>query len=302
MKLKSITASLCALAFSAAPSLVLAQVASCYPAHIASPPITSQTIVLVDLTTATPEKVVESFKGLVKGAGGLTAQRLVVLTFAGLSPSEGLTKIIDGVIEAKVTDQAIIDVTPIRPFKRSQACVNAENQRWAARVDAAVTEAFRPRDRKAFERSEIVFALHGALGSYAENRMTTRFLVYSDGLQHGSGQSFYGRGRRPRLIDVEKELGKLPAAMRVLPTRDIGVVQVLWSGLLAGNAQGTGAYFDTELVNGLQAFWTKLIGGWGAVDVQTNRELLNPKLFVPATTNAVQHEPARLHLIDVGGR
>ena len=282
MKRRSFVAALTLVLGACTSSTMTMAQSSCYPKGIPMPPTSSQTIVLVDLTTPASANAVKSLRAAVKAAAAQPGQRVVMLTFAGISGTERLTPVFDEIVQAKIEDNDLIETLPIRAFKRSQDCVDAANKAWPAKVQAGLSEAL-PRSTAPFQRSEIIHALAETLRNFAEPGLATRLIVFSDGLQYGSGISFYGLDKLPRKIDADKELAKLPSTMSKPPMPVLGKVRVFWSGLLLDDrgeepAQASkGAYFDAETLEQLRQYWSRLLIGWGAQDVQIERELLNPR-------------------------
>ena len=255
-----------------------AQEVSCYSQAIPMPPVRQQTILLIDLTTPAAEGVVESFRHAAMAAAKQPGQRFVILSFAGIAPGQRLTKHLDHVVEAPIVDPALIENLPIRAFQKSQACVRDTLKAWPATAAGALAQAFSGRGRESFQRSEIIHALAETLRNFATPDVPTRLLVYGDGLQHG-GISFYGRDKRPRKIDANAELARLPQQTLAPPVQPLGPLKVLWWGLLVedGIASG-GKYYDSETIAQLRLFWIRLLTGWGSRDVQIEQTVLNPRL------------------------
>ena len=61
--------------------------------------------------------------------------------------------------------------------------------------------------------------------------------------------------------------------------KQLGTLKVLWWGLMVedGGRRGT-AYYDSETIEQLRLFWTRLLAGWGVSDVQIGQDLMNPRL------------------------
>lgn len=295
-----------ALALGAITTVAMARAPGCYPPGIPAPPVRLQTILLLDLTTPRVPRVVESYRRAAMAAASAQGQRLIVLTFAGISPTERLATVFDDVVEAEITDANLVENLPIRAYQRSRACVRTALASWPAKVTMALSDALEGHGAQPFQRSEIVHTLGEALRSFAAPGVTTRLLVYSDGLQHGSGASFYGPDRRPRKIDATQELARVPEGAAAPPALAIGEVQVLWWGLLLGDASvpdksnGVNRYYDADTIEQLRTFWARLLLGWGVQSVQIERDLLNPRLG-PVPRGA-QEEPLNRTKLSVVAR
>lgn len=264
--------------------------ATCYSATIPMPPVRRQTLVLIDETTPVAPPVAEAFKRGVLLATRAPGQRVVVLTFAGLAANERPMVRFDAIAESPITDPDEVDRLPIKPLRASQTCVQVRQAAWPQRVAAAVDGAMPRLSGPDFQRSEILYALGEVLKSFAAPEVSTRLLVFSDGLQHGSGVSFY-RDSRPRAFDAAIELARLPKAAAAAPMSQPGAVDVLWWGLMAQKADApsaaAGTYFDAAQLAQLATFWTHLLEGWHVRSVQIGPTLLNPRLESDAGAGAV---------------
>ena len=287
---------LLALALGACNASTMAQQPDCYAKHnIPQPPIRSQTLALVDRTTPNPTRAVRTMAKAFAGAAVPAGQRVVVLSFAGISGTERLQMLFDEFNPAKIEDAELIESLPIRPRQRSQRCVGDAQRAWPAKVQAELSAAFSGRPEP-FQRSEIIQALIETLRNFADADISTRVMVYSDGLQFGSGVSFYGPDKHPRRIDADKELAKLPPAMLKPALPALGKVRVYWTGLLLEDpAAANGGYYDAQTLEQLRLFWSRLLKGWGVQEVQIERELMNPRFEQPATppTSASAKGPGR---------
>lgn len=271
----------CSLGCLNLPLPALATAASCYGPLIPAPPARRRTVLLVDLTTPTPRDIVAPYRRTARAAAVEPGQRLVMLSFAGIAAGQTIAPRLDAVVEAEIKDRRLIEDLPIRPFQRSQACVRKALAAWPSRVDAELGAMLNTPQRQALQRSEIIHALRSTITAFAQPGVPTRILVYSDGLQHGSGMSFHGPGGRPRRIDAGAELARLPPAMRAALPQPAGDVQVLWWGLLAeahDERPAASAYHDARTLEQLQTFWTSLLRGWGVGAVSTDSVLLDPEI------------------------
>jgi hypothetical protein len=278
MSARSIALAL-ALAVLAGSARAQLPAASCYAPSIPMPPVRTQTIVLIDLTTPVVDTVVDGFQRTVLQAAQQPGQRFVILSFAGLAAGQRLRAHLDYVVEAPIEDDEQKERLLIAAFRKSQKCVSDALAAWPRIAATALTKAMASHGGADFQRSEIIYALSETVRSFAAPGMTTQILVYGDGLQTGSGTTFYGRDRRPRRIDAEAELARLSLEAKAPLAPQRSSVSVLWWGLLLqkGEAADSG-YHDSQTIEQLRSFWSKLLLGWGVRDVQIGQTLLNPRL------------------------
>lgn len=271
----------------------LAQAAdSCYPTEITAPPLRSQTLVVFDETSAHDPTAWRDFRAATLGLATQPGQRLVMLRFAGIAPGQLLSRDLDERIEDPITHPDQVAELRIGPFKRSQACVRQRQSNAQAAVQARLAQwAARPSDQLA--RSEIVHFVRQVLLDFAQPGLPTRVLVYSDGVQNGSGMVFYKAGR-PRDIDPQLEARLLPPgsqpASPAAPSP--APVAVYWWGLLvampppatAASAPARQAgYASAQMLEHYTRFWQQALTTWGASKVQIGPTLSNPDFLLPAS-------------------
>lgn len=257
---------------------------SCYGEDIPAPPVQHQTVLLVDLTTEQDAKAFRDFRAAALTVARQSGQRLVVLSFAGIAPGEMLARELDLSIESPISDEEVINNARIGPFRRSQKCVAQRLAKAPALVQAALDKLQGPGAKGQLARSEIVFAMRQSIADFARPGTSTNFLIYSDGLQNGSGMSFYRDGA-VRPIDAAVEGRLLERLGQDRPLTDGGAYRALWWGLLAQpeNAkQGTARYFNANVLARLAGFWSHALAGWGAKKVDIGPTLNNPDFrFLP---------------------
>lgn len=285
--------SLLSLLFVCAASPALADKMSCYPADIPAPRSTLQTILVIDRTAPLDANAVRDFIAAGKVAAGRFGQRLVVLSFAGLAPGENLNNVLDLKIEAPIEDPQVRANARIGPFKSSQRCVQKRQQQALEKLTATLTEQLRP-PSKALQRSEIVYALRRTLESFAAAELSTLMLVYSDGVQNGSGLVFYDKSGHPRRIDAKVELRKLKQTGQSAPPREaLGPTKVLWWGLLVPEPAPVGTpprYYSADWLEQYSTFWRAVLTGWGVPAIAIGEpSLLNPDLAHPALKTQLAH-------------
>ena len=277
-----------------ASALLLAGLAhatdSCYPAEIAAPPLRSQTLVVLDETSARDPTAWRDFRAAVLSLAALPGQRLVMLRFAGIAPGQLLSRDLDERIEDPITHPDQVAELRIGPYKRSQACVRLGQARAQAAVQSQLAQwAAMPSDQLA--RSEIAHFMRQVLQDFAHPSLPTRVLVYSDGVQNGSGMVFYKAGR-PRDIDPRLEARMLPPAGAPTPAARSAPVAVYWWGLLgapppAASAAGAHAkqagYANAQMLDHYTLFWQQALTAWGASKVQIGPTLSNPDFLSPAS-------------------
>lgn len=273
---------LVALLCAALPALAAPTTTACYPAEIPAPPLRTQTLVVFDETTARDPTAWRDFQAAVQRLAAEPAQRLVMLRFAGIAPGQLVARDIDTRLDAAITDADQIAELRIGPFKRSQACVKRQ---WAAAQQAVQAQlvAWSNTQADQLARSEIVYALRRVVADFAKPGLPTRLLVYSDGVQNGSGQVFYSAGK-PRDIDPALEARRLVQAGQHLPEQaGPARVAVYWWGLLVDTplpARASGAtdtrYASAQMIEHYSRFWREALLAWGASSVQIGPTLNNP--------------------------
>lgn len=264
----------------------------CYPAEIPAPPLRAQTLILID-RTAWPDAVAR--RDFIDAAQTLVAQgsqRLVILSFAGLAAGEALAREVDLRIDAPLTDAETINNSRIGPYKRSQACV-AQRQQQAQTISRQTLERLLVAPDPGLTRSEIAWALSRTLHDFAGSGLPTRLLVYSDGLQHGSGQSFYQPARAgetplARRIDPDGELRRLPASLpgpaNAAGARANAATRVWWWGLLLAEPRAAAArQLDSELLARYERYWRAAVQQWRGELVAIGQTLNNPDFALPTT-------------------
>ena len=275
-----------------ASALLLAGLAhatdSCYPAEIAAPPLRSQTLVVLDETSARDPTAWRDFRAATLSLAALPGQRLVMLRFAGIAPGQLLSRDLDERIEDPITDPDQVADLRIGPYKRSQACVRQGQALAQAAVQRQLAQwAAMPSDQLA--RSEIAHFMRQVLLDFAHPNLQTRLLVYSDGVQNGSGMVFYKAGR-PRDIDPSLETRMLPPVSPPMPMSRPAPVAVYWWGLLAAPPPAASAasapakqagYASAQMLDHYTRFWQQALTTWGASKVQIGPTLSNPDFLLP---------------------
>ncbi len=258
----------------------------CYGPRDGAPPVQHLTVVLIDRTAPKQGAAWRDFNAAVNTALGASGQRVVILPFAGLAPGQTLARALDAVVEAPVTDTARQDMV-IADYKRVQSCV-ARRQTQIRQAAAAQLLSLGQENPAPLARSEVLYALEATLSEFATSPQPLRLLVYSDGLQNGSGLNFYAQGA-PRAIQPERELQrwKIEAAKAAFPH-----ARVLWWGLLAQvipladrPAAGKAAaprYLDAQTLAGYQRFWSEALARLGVANAAIGPTLNNPDLSFPS--------------------
>ena len=296
--------SLAASSFAAPPSSA-APPKPCYSPGMPAPPITRQTVVMIDLTTARDAAVIADFRRAVALAASDLGQRVSVVSFAGIGNGEHLAERPPLVIEAPITDDKARQELSIRSLRQSQKCVADEGQAAPGRVLAMVDAELARLDPNGHRQSEIVQALHETLGRMATPKMSTRLLAYSDGLEFGRhGLNFYGADKRPRTVKPTAEWAKLPSPFADPPVADMGPVRVLWWGLLAEEytlGRRPDNHYSAATLTALRGFWTGLLlDHWGVKDVQLGQTVMNADLNFAPNTVAAQTQ-RRVHMAGIAG-
>ncbi len=241
-------------------ALVQSHAASCYPMDIPAPQIREQTLIVVDRTAYPDATARRDFIAAAQGLASRANQRLVILSFAGIAPGEALARDLDLNIEGPIIDDNIINNVRIAPFKKSQKCV-AERLQEAAQQTRSILEKLLAPPEEGLARSEISWALLKTIKEFSSNALPTRLLIYSDGLQNGSGQSFYSKGSARR-IDPDAELKKSLASFdNSIPERiNSEGWHTWWWGLLAQAPRSTKRqYADAELLQSYETYWRKFL-------------------------------------------
>lgn len=251
---------------------------SCYSAEVPAPLITEQTIVLLDLTAPLEGNPVRDFVAAVTAVARRPGQRIVILPFAGIAHGETVSRALDEVIEAPITDDDVINNARIGPFKRSQKCVHGNHMKIQAKIQAVLATLLKQPEQP-MAKSEIVYTLRRSIADFAQRDLVTRMLVYSDALQNGSGMNFYLNGQ-PRDIDPATELRKLARTKQDQLETDPGVFRAYWWGLLGetGSSATKIHYRDAQTLEHYAGFWRQLLTGWKAQSVDIGPTLNNPNL------------------------
>lgn len=254
-----------------------ADAASCYSHAVPAPPVRRQTIILIDLTTATDADADEAFVQATATASTPPGQRYVVLSFSGLASGQYLKMHLDRVVEAPITDPTIVETLPIRPFRSSQRCVEQTARVWPRQAADAVRGVLSSgADRLRMQRSEIVYSLGEVLRTFVHPGIeATELYVYSDGWENGSlGVSMYGKDGRPRVINAGVELDRLQ--QRIQPRiPSSGALNVTWFGLMVEDAAAGDRYYDVRAVRQMRDFWERLLTSMGAGAVRIDRIPMN---------------------------
>lgn len=252
---------------------------SCYTADVPAPAVRTQTVVVIDDTTAPDADVVDAFAQAAARAAMTPNQRYVVLSFSALGPRQGLKKHAEWVIEGPITDPERADELPMKPFRASQRCVKATAAAWPLRAEASVRQAIKGAgDRAKYKRSEIVHSLSKVLDHFGDpDFQHTTLLMLSDAYENGSlgrgstGISMYGRDGRPRSIDARKELARLPPEFLARRVRG-GAWDVTWFGLMNEGQDREARYADVQTVSQVRQFWELLlVQRWGASSLVIDR-------------------------------
>jgi predicted phosphoribosyltransferase len=257
---------------------------ACYGAKIPAPPLRSQTLVLVDRTAFKDPMAWRDFQSSVAALMQQSAQRVVLLPFAGIAAGQVLARAMDVVIEPALPEQAREEYV-IRDFKSSQACVKRRQATLAQHMDRLL-QSLQAEEGRPLERSEILYTAARSLQEFHSARLPTRVLVYSDGLQNGSGMTFYRAGQ-PRDINPAQELVKLRSmngsSTSTPHQAKSGDVRVLWWGLLSGpvpakpDAKGV-HYLNAQILAHYSEFWRSALREFGASRVDIGPTLNNPQL------------------------
>lgn len=265
---------------------------ACYGGKIAAPPVYAQTLLLIDRTAFKDPVAWRDFESSVLAVIQQSGQRLVVLPFAGIAPGQVLARAIDVVIEPPLEDKAREDYI-IRDFKRTQVCVARRHAAITSNVKDVLDELRREADEP-LARSEILYTIERSLSDFATTGLTTRVLIFSDGLQNGSGMSFYRAGQ-PRDINPGEETKRLrntrlatAGAPSVVQARASNPkLRVFWWGLLSGDTPAKpgphGAhYLNAQILSHYTDFWRTVLSDLGASKVDIGPTLNNPALLNPS--------------------
>lgn len=261
-----------------APALAQTGQQSCYPADIAAPALTGITVGVVDMTTFRDPAITRDFRTAFLKAASQPGQRVVLLTFAGLSRGQHLTRVLDATVEAAVTDEDTVANARIGPFKASQRCVQTRLKEHVGKLTATLDETLKASASPALERSEIIHALRTVVEDFGEGAL--RLMVLSDGWQHNKEISFYAGGK-PRVINAETELKAVERLYHLGPLQVGGkprtvAAKVLWWGLMMSDDPKF--YANPKQLDELGAFWRAVLKQWGVADVQIGMTLNNPRL------------------------
>lgn len=260
---------------------------SCYGGKIAAPPVRSQTLVLVDRTAYKDLTAWRDFQSGVAVVAQQTAQRIVLLTFAGIAPGQTLARALDVVIEPMLPAEAAEEYV-VKDFRTSQACVKKRNAALSVNLQK-IMEDLQVDDVQPMARSEIAYAIDRTLKDFLPAGLPTRILIYSDGLQHGSGMSFYSAGQ-PRDINPAQEIKLLhklnqSGLQASSPSKAGADVCVFWWGLLsttqrtrAGTQQSN--YLNAQILAHYVEFWTLALTERGVTAIDIGPTLNNPALLV----------------------
>ncbi|QLH51466.1 MAG: hypothetical protein HWD57_17880 [Candidatus Accumulibacter cognatus] len=266
----------------AAPAPALQGAESCYPKEIPAPRIASQTLIVVDRTTWPDAIAKRDFMAAVQSLVERGSQRVVVLSFAGIASGESLARDLDIRVEPPITDGEVINNSRIGPFKRSQSCVA---QRRYASVEAtrSTLDKLLVPPGPELARSEIAWALSNTIREFVDPRLDTWLLVFSDGLQFGSGQNFYwrkpGGGTGPRRIDPDAEMKRLPTGLYGSDGKGGTRIRLRWWGLLATPSRpGSQQYADADMLHRYDLYWRKVLTGW-RITVEGIGPTINNPLF-----------------------
>lgn len=271
----------------ATPTIAVAP--PCYGPRDPAPPVTGLTVVLIDRTAPKQGAAWRDFNAAVAQAAAHSGQRLVLLPFAGLAPGQTLARALDAVIEPPVSEAARQDMV-IADFKRLQTCVG-KRQGQVQQALTTLLAQLGQEDPAPLARSEVLYALQTSLGEFASDPLPLRLLVYSDGLQNGSGLNFYAQGA-VRRIRPEQEFQRWLQTAGANPAKPPTVSQarprVWWWGLLAqsdpttASGGGSARYLDTQTLANHQSFWTHALAHLGVTQAQIGPTLNNPDLSFPS--------------------
>jgi len=138
---------------------------------------------------------------------------------------------------------------------------------------------------------------HGGGAAGTAGNPPTRLLIFSDGLQHGSGQSFYQPHRaneppRPRRIDAHGELRKLAAGVSSPPATGQPAARLWWWGLLAAEARdGPPRYADADLLARYENYWRAAVRQWQGELVAIGPTINNPRFDAGSTVSSAANPP-----------
>lgn len=263
---------------------------ACYGGKVAAPAVRGQTLLLIDRTTFKDPVAWRDFQSGVSAVIQQSGQRLIIMPFAGLAPGQVLARALDVVIEPPLPEASREDHI-VRDFKTTQACVKRRHAAIVQHVNTVLAELQREADQP-LERSEILYTIERSLGDFLPSGLPTQVLIFSDGLQHGSGTSFYRAGL-PRDIHPGDEIKRLRAAqirrisLAATPTQPrppAAKLRVFWWGLLSGptptrpDPRGV-HYLNAQILAHYSEFWRTALSDWGASHVDIGPTLNNPVLM-----------------------
>ncbi|MFM8898599.1 MAG: hypothetical protein ACKOF9_01440 [Burkholderiales bacterium] len=257
--------------------------ASCYSSRKGgASAVKLHTVLLIDRTTPKKGLAWRDFTASVEYALNAPGQRVVLLPFAGLAPGQTFARALDVVIPPPIAAAEREDMV-IAEYNRLQRCI-ARTHQQAKQSMTALLKKMADEDGAPLERSEVLFALESVLADFGfGSNIPLRLLIFSDGLQNGSGFTFYTRGA-VRAIEPERELLRWKpqgANASMHPN-----TRVWWWGLLAQDeaAQGrlnTGpVYLSADLLASYKNFWLGVLArlGVGVSKVEIGPTLNNPDL------------------------
>jgi hypothetical protein len=263
--------------------------ASCYLGELAQyrPAVLETVVSLVDLSSE-PGAVQQKMLAAVKDATDKQSRLVVVVSYAGNATGESLKVEFEGLIEAPLTDQQIIDNTIIKTFKAHQKCIREQHlhaRQGAINAMQGILSSMPIQTA----RSEIAYAIASTVQSYAQSNRNLLLLHLSDGLQHAQGgRSFYGINKQARKIDTNIELKAFARDGATAPrSKPQGAhISLLWWGMLATPkleaATSKPVYLDTATIGSFKTFWEQYVRSLGVEKVQIGTpHLLNPDLTNP---------------------
>lgn len=240
---------------------------SCYRAVGSTAATTTGiTLVLIDSTTVSDTQVVKSFSNLISKSLRRPGERLLVASFAGLTPGQFPDVKADVLNEPAPSDGAVESNT-LDWTARMQGCLERLRRVNVEQVSAAIRGSIGMEPGAPY--SEIVAALRWAMYDFLPNlqpageRPTIRLVVYSDGDQNSrSGASFYKSGV-PREINAAAELRAIDRPVPSPGTAARPQVDVWWVGI-GLQPPGSKVYVTPRAVDERQLFWSGVLRLFGA--------------------------------------